>query len=113
GSINRQFWNDETGCLYDVINGDQKDATLRPNQIFAVSLPFECLTPDRAMQVVTIIEERLLTPFGLRTLDPKDGRYVGHYQGDARARDGAYHQGTVWPWLMGPFLTAYQKVHGK
>jgi len=113
GSINRQFWNEDAGCLYDVINGDQKDASVRPNQIFAVSLPFECLTPDRAEKVIAIVEERLLTPFGLRTLDPKDSRYIAHYQGDVRARDGAYHQGTVWPWLMGPFLTAYQKVHGK
>jgi len=113
GSINKQFWNEEGGYLYDVINGDQKDASFRPNQIFALSLPFECLTPDRATQVISAIEERLLTPFGLRTLDPKDTRYIGHYQGDVRARDSAYHQGTVWPWLMGPFLTAYQKVHGK
>jgi predicted glycogen debranching enzyme len=113
GSINRQFWNEEAGCLYDVVNGEQKDATIRPNQIFAVSLPFESLTPDRAARVVATVEERLLTPFGLRTLDPRDPRYVPHYQGDARARDQAYHQGTVWPWLMGPFLTAYQKVNGK
>lgn len=113
GSINRQFWNEEAGCLYDVVNGDEKDASIRPNQIFAVSLPFECLPPDRAAQVLAVVEERLLTPFGLRTLDAKDSRYIGHYQGDVRARDGAYHQGTVWPWLMGPFLTAYQKVNGK
>jgi len=112
-AINRQFWYEEGGYLYDVINAEDKDASLRPNQIFAVSLPFECLTPDRAAQVVSILEERLLTPFGLRTLDPRDPRYASRYQGDPRARDAAYHQGTVWPWLMGPFLTAYQKVHGK
>jgi len=112
-SINRQFWYEEGGYLYDVVNGDERDASLRPNQIFAVSLPFESLTPDRATRVVGMVEERLLTPFGLRTLDPRDPRYQPHYQGDSRARDGAYHQGTVWPWLMGPFLTAYQKVHGK
>ena len=111
--INRQFWHDEGGYLYDVINGENKDASLRPNQIFAVSLPFECLTPDRASRVVATVEERLLTPFGLRTLDPRDARYVSRYQGDRRERDASYHQGTVWPWLMGPFLTAYQKVNGK
>jgi len=112
-SINRLFWFEEGGYLYDVVNGDERDASLRPNQILAISLPFECLTPDRATRVITILEERLLTPFGLRTLDPRDPRYAPHYKGDPRARDMAYHQGTVWPWLMGPFLTAYQKVHGK
>lgn len=112
-SINHQFWNEEGGCLYDVIHGHEKDASVRPNQIFAVSLPFDSVTPDRAERIVTIIEDRLLTPFGLRTLDPLDTRYAPHYEGDVRARDTAYHQGTVWPWLMGPFLTAYQKVHGK
>jgi len=63
--------------------------------------------------LVSVIEECLLTPFGLRTLDPKDPRYAAHYEGDPATRDAAYHQGTVWPWLIGPFLTAYQKVHGK
>ena len=113
GSINRQFWFEAGGYLYDVVNGDEKDSSLRPNQIFAVSLPFECVTPDRAQKIVNLLEERLLTPFGLRTLDPRDKRYVPRYQGDERSRDTAYHQGTVWPWLVGPFLTAYQKVHGK
>jgi predicted glycogen debranching enzyme len=112
-SINRLFWYEEGGYLYDVVNGDEKDATLRPNQIFAVSLPFESVTPDRAARIVSTIEERLLTPFGLRTLDPRDARYGSRYHGDARTRDAAYHQGTVWPWLMGPFLTSYQKVNGK
>ncbi|HVO32601.1 MAG TPA: amylo-alpha-1,6-glucosidase, partial [Elusimicrobiota bacterium] len=113
GAINRQFWNEEGGYLYDVVNGEEKDASLRPNQIFAISLPFESVTPDRANRILSIVEERLLTPFGLRTLDSRDPRYAPRCQGDARARDSAYHQGTVWPWLMGPFLSAYQKVHGK
>jgi predicted glycogen debranching enzyme len=113
GSINRLFWFEEGGHLFDVVQGDEKDASLRPNQIFAVSLPFESVTPDRAERIVSLLEERLLTPFGLRTLDPRDNRYSPRYQGDERSRDAAYHQGTVWPWLMGPFLTAYQKVHGK
>lgn len=112
-TINREFWYEEGGYLYDVINGDEKDSTLRPNQIFAVSLPFESVTPDRAAKVINFVEERLLTPFGLRTLDPRDKRYASRYQGDSRTRDAAYHQGTVWPWLIGPFLTGYQKVHGK
>jgi len=113
GSINGQFWYEEGGYLYDVVNGDDHDTSLRPNQIFAVSLPFESVTPDRAERLVGVIEERLLTPFGLRTLDPRDPRYVPHFEGGPAARDAAYHQGTVWPWLIGPFLTAYQKVHGK
>jgi len=78
-----------------------------------VSLPFDSVTPDRASRIVAAVEERLLTPFGLRTLDPRDPRYVSRYMGEPRARDAAYHQGTVWPWLMGPFLSAYQKVNGK
>jgi predicted glycogen debranching enzyme len=113
GSINRSFWYEEGGYLYDVINGDEKDPSFRPNQIFAVSLPFDSVTPDRAQRIVNNVEERLLTPFGLRSLDPRDKRYAPRYQGDERSRDAAYHQGTVWPWLMGPFLTAYQKVNGK
>lgn len=112
-SINQQFWNEQDGYLYDCINGQDKDATLRPNQIFAVSLPFDSVTPDRAARIVSTLEEKLLTPFGLRTLDPRDERYVTHYQGSPTGRDAAYHQGTVWPWMIGPFLTAYQKVNGK
>jgi predicted glycogen debranching enzyme len=112
-SINQQFWYEEGGYLYDVVNGQDHDATLRANQILAVSLPFESVTPDRAARIVATIEEKLLTPFGLRTLDPRDPRYVTHYTGDPAARDTAYHNGTVWPWLIGPFLTAYQKVNGK
>lgn len=112
-SINSKFWYEQGNYLYDVINGDEKDASFRPNQIFAVSLPFDSVTPDRAQRIVDAVEERLLTPFGLRTLDPRDPRYAPHCQGDIRSRDAAYHQGTVWPWLIGPFLTAYQKVHGR
>ena len=81
-SINRLFWYEEGGYLYDVVNGEDRDASLRPNQIFAVSLPFDSVTPDRAARIVATVEERLLTPFGLRTLDPRDSRYVSHYQGN-------------------------------
>ncbi len=112
-SFNKQFWNEETGTLCDVVHGSERDVLIRPNQIFAISLPFDTLSPERALRVVNAVEEKLLTPFGLRTLDPHDSHYASRYQGDTRTRDSAYHQGTVWPWLMGPFLTAYQKVHGK
>jgi predicted glycogen debranching enzyme len=107
------FWNDATGCLYDVVNPDgAADASIRPNQIFAVSLPYPLLTGEQALRVVDVLEWELLTPYGLRTLSPRDPNYRGRYDGDPRSRDGAYHQGTVWPWLLGPFLTSYVKVHG-
>jgi predicted glycogen debranching enzyme len=107
------FWNGEGGCLYDVIGDDgAPDASIRPNQIFAVSLPYPLLSGERALQVVELVEWELLTPYGLRTLSPRDPNYRGRYEGGVAQRDGAYHQGAVWPWLLGPFLTAYVKVHG-
>jgi predicted glycogen debranching enzyme len=111
-SFNRLFWNEKLGCLYDVVNGGPPDASIRPNQIFAVSLAHSMLPRDRARSVVEKVEEHLLTPFGLRTLAPSDPLYRGHYTGAPKERDGAYHQGTVWPWLLGPFITAYMKVNG-
>jgi predicted glycogen debranching enzyme len=108
-----QFWNESANCLYDVINGNERDGSVRPNQVFAISLPFPLIDGDRAKAVVHKIETDLLTPCGLRTLSSHDANYVGHYGGDARMRDSAYHQGTVWPWLMGPFVTAYLNVHGR
>ena len=111
-SFNRLFWNESKGCLYDVVNGGPPDGTIRPNQILAVSLPNSMLATDRAKKVVETVERDLLTPYGLRTLPQGDPRYVPHYVGDARMRDSSYHQGTVWPWLMGPFVTAYLKVNG-
>jgi predicted glycogen debranching enzyme len=110
-SFNSQFWNETAGYLYDVVNGDARDASLRPNQILAVSLPFSMLPADRARSLVEVVQRELLTPYGLRTLSPADPQYRSRYEGDPRSRDSAYHQGTVWPWLMGPFLTAYCKVN--
>jgi len=111
-SFNRLFWNETDGCLFDVVNGAPPDASLRPNQIFAVSLPHSMLTPERAKRVVEKVQEHLLTPYGLRSLAPSDPQYRGHYTGGPADRDGAYHQGAVWPWLMGPFITSYVKVNG-
>lgn len=111
-SFNRLLWNEKGGYLYDVINGGPPDASIRPNQIFAVSLPHSMLSPERAKQVVNVVEQHLLTPYGLRSLAPGDPHYRGRYTGDGASRDGAYHQGTVWPWLMGPFITAYIKTNG-
>ena len=112
-SFNRSFWNEETGCLYDVLNGEERDASIRPNQIFAVSLPNSMVSSDRAESILRVVERALLTPRGLRTLSPNDSRYIGNYEGDPRRRDAAYHQGTVWPWLMGAYITAYVKTHGE
>ena len=111
-SFNRLMWNEKGGYLYDVINGGPPDASIRPNQIFAVSLRHSMLSPERAKQIVSIVQEHLLTPCGLRSLAPSEPHYRGRYTGDGASRDGAYHQGTVWPWLMGAFITAYIKVNG-
>ncbi|HUE03102.1 MAG TPA: amylo-alpha-1,6-glucosidase [Bryobacteraceae bacterium] len=107
------FWNAAAECLYDVLDGDARDSSLRPNQIFAVSLFHKMLPPDKAKAVVDAIEKHLLTPYGLRTLAPGDPRYRGRYEGDPASRDGTYHQGTVWPWLLGPFVSAYSHVYGR
>lgn len=109
-TFNRVFWNKDKNCLYDVVNGGPPDPSVRPNQIFAVSLYYSMLSPERARAVVEIVERELLTPVGLRTLSPSDLHYQGHYRGNQYSRDAAYHQGTVWPWLLGPFLTAYIRV---
>ena len=110
-SFNRLFWNESAGCLYDVVNGGPPDASIRPNQLLAVSLHHAMLSPECARAVVEVVQRELLTPYGLRTLSRDDSRYAAHYGGDGRSRDAAYHQGTVWPWLLGPFITAYVKVH--
>jgi predicted glycogen debranching enzyme len=112
-SFCRLFWNESWGWLNDCIRPDGTvDATLRPNQIFAVALPFSPLEPARQKAVVAVVEKKLLTPFGLRSLPPDDCRYQGVYTGGQQQRDQAYHQGTVWPYLLGPFVEAYLKVNG-
>ncbi|HLK21370.1 MAG TPA: amylo-alpha-1,6-glucosidase [Bryobacteraceae bacterium] len=109
-SFNAEFWNDEGGYLYDTVDGEVHDGSIRPNQIIAVSLTHSMLSMDRARQVVEVVERELLTPLGLRSLSPHHPCYRRRYEGGVRERDTAYHQGTVWPWLMGPFLTAYMRV---
>ena len=110
-SFNDQFWNAQENCLYDVIDGDERDRSVRPNQVFAVSLPNAIVDPERARAIVDRVEAELLTPVGLRSLSPRDPRYVGVYIGSPLERDSSYHQGTVWGWLIGPFVDAYRKVH--
>ncbi len=102
-SFQEIFWNADDNCLGDVFCKGVLDRSIRPNQIFAVSLPFSPLDEDRKKAVVKTVREHLLTPVGLRTLSPSDSRYRGHYQGGPYERDNAYHQGTVWPWLLGAF----------
>ncbi|KXA94931.1 hypothetical protein AKJ65_03020 [candidate division MSBL1 archaeon SCGC-AAA259E19] len=111
-SFNEKFWNPNNHYLYDVV-GKNKDDRLRPNQIFAIGLPFTILDEKRAESVISVIEDRLLTPYGLRTLDEENSEYRGSYKGAVGERDRAYHQGTVWPWLMGPFVTSLVKVRGR
>ncbi|MGC2660430.1 MAG: amylo-alpha-1,6-glucosidase [Bryobacteraceae bacterium] len=110
-SFLEQFWNEQTGCLFDVVSDDGRDAAIRPNQVLAVSLKYPLVEGRRAEQILNVVREKLLTPRGLRTLAPDDPQYRGHYAGDAHSRDSAYHQGTVWPWLAGPFWSAWLKVN--
>jgi predicted glycogen debranching enzyme len=111
-SFELRFWNEAGGCLYDVVDVDHQpgrlDASLRPNQIFAAGgLPVNLLSPERARAVIDRVEQQLLTPLGLRSLSPHDPAYVPYYRGNVWHRDTAYHQGAVWPWLMGPFVQAW------
>ncbi|MDN5943431.1 MAG: amylo-alpha-1,6-glucosidase, partial [Nitrospira sp.] len=113
-SFRNRFWFEQGGYLYDVIDGPEgSDASFRPNQLYAISLVDELVSRDQAQQILRLVKEQLLTPVGLRTLSPYDARYRGRYEGGVLDRDGAYHQGTVWPFLLGPFVTAWMKVHGK
>jgi predicted glycogen debranching enzyme len=112
-SFRARFWYEDGGYLYDVVDGEQgDDATLRPNQIYAVALSDDLLDKARAQQVVKKVEEELLTPVGLRTLAAADPHYHPRFEGGVISRDMAYHQGTVWPMLLGAFVTAWVKVHG-
>jgi predicted glycogen debranching enzyme len=111
-SFNRRFWFEDGQHLYDVVDGEAgDDAACRPNQIFSFSLEYPVLTPSRWHSVLNAVETRLLTPVGLRSLDPGHPDYRSTYIGDLRSRDGAYHQGTVWAWLIGPFVDAWIAAH--
>jgi predicted glycogen debranching enzyme len=114
-SFNRRFWYADGGYLYDVVdcNGESEtyDRSCRPNQIFAISLDHPVLDENRWASVIEVAQKKLLTPVGLRSLSPDDPEYKPLYAGDLRSRDGAYHQGTVWAWLIGPFVDAWLKLH--
>jgi glycogen debranching enzyme len=106
-----RFWNDARGCCFDVLDGPAgHDPALRPNQLFAVAFEPALLGAERSRAVVDACARELLTPVGLRTLAPSDPAYVGRYGGDQRARDGAYHQGTVWPWLLDVYVRAHRNI---
>lgn len=105
------FWNPAAGCLYDAVRDDWRDLAIRPNQIFAVSLPDSPLDEASQQAVVRIVQRELLTPYGLRSLSPQHPSYCGRYEGTPFERDSAYHQGTVWAWLIGPYVEAYLRVH--
>lgn len=115
-SFNARFWNPASGCLFDVVDHNfidgVSDDSLRPNQLFAIGgLPLAILPVDRARSVVNVVERSLWTPMGPRSLAPDHPSYRPHYQGNLESRDVAYHQGTVWPWLAGPFIEAWLRVH--
>ena len=111
-SFNQRYWYEKGGYLFDVIDGpDGDDPKCRPNQIFPISLPHPVLVRERWQPVLDTVQKKLLTPVGLRSLAPDDPEYKSRYDGDLRARDAAYHQGTVWAWLIGPFIDAWLKVY--
>lgn len=114
GAFNQRFWNAGEACLHDVVDGEspEDDQAVRPNQVFAVSLAHPVLRRDRWAPVLEKVKEALLTPVGLRTLSPEHRKFRKSYDGDLRARDAAYHQGTVWPWLIGHYVDAQVKLNG-
>jgi predicted glycogen debranching enzyme len=114
-AFGRRFWNEARQCLFDVVDSEEgdgsgNDPSVRPNQLLAISLPNPVLDPSRWAAVVDVCERELYTPIGLRSLSPKDPRFKARYFGDLRSRDAAYHQGTVWAWLLGPFVDAWRKA---
>jgi predicted glycogen debranching enzyme len=108
----QRFWQEKMGYCYDILDGpDGHDGKLRPNQLLAISLPHSPLSQEQSHSIVDACARHLLTAHGLRSLSPDDPDYIGHYGGDQLKRDGAYHQGTVWAWLIGPFVTAHLRVY--
>jgi glycogen debranching enzyme len=112
-SFNRRFWYEEGGYLYDVVDAETggNDKSCRPNQVLAISLDFPVLDEARWKPVMDVVTEKLLTPVGLRSLAPGSPDYKPKYYGDLRSRDAAYHQGTVWAWLIGPYIDAWLKLY--
>jgi predicted glycogen debranching enzyme len=112
-AFNRRFWNDQTGCCFDVVADNASDGAIRPNQLLAISLPYPILNIERHAAVLSKVRDELVTPQGVRTLAPKDPNYQGRYIGPIQSRDRAYHQGSAYPWLLGPFVSAFVRVYGR
>ncbi len=112
-AFQRTFWNEKVGGLYDFVDGEYRDDAIRPNQIFALSLPFPLLAGGRAESILNLVADKLYTPVGLRSLSPDHPAYRLHYGGDQLMRDSAYHQGTVWSWLLGPYVSSMVSVRGE
>ncbi|MDR2040597.1 MAG: amylo-alpha-1,6-glucosidase [Bacteroidales bacterium] len=112
-SFVEKFWDEEKGYLADVVNGDEKDWSVRPNQVFATSLPYSPVNDEIKKSILDEVKTQLVTPRGLRTLSPEDPNYKGTYQGNQEERDKAYHQGTVWPWLLEGFSAGWLRIHKK
>jgi predicted glycogen debranching enzyme len=112
-SFVKTFWDEEKGYLADVVNGAEKDWSIRPNQVFATSLPYSPINDEIKKSVLDVVDIQLVTPRGLRTLSPEDPKYKGTYEGSQEERDAAYHQGTVWPWLLEGFSAGWLRVHKK
>jgi predicted glycogen debranching enzyme len=111
-AFNQRFWNASTNCLFDVVDGERgDDAAIRPNQVLSIALTFPVLDEQRWAPVMKVVQEKLLTPVGLRSLSRENPDYKAKYFGDLRSRDAAYHQGTVWAWLIGPFIDAWLKLN--
>ena len=106
------YWNEKMQCLYDCVNKDYRDESIRPNQLFALCLPFQLISGDKANSIIKVVTEKLYTPVGLRSLSQDHPDYKGTYVGNLQSRDAAYHQGTVWSWLLGPYIEAIIKVKG-
>ncbi len=111
-SFNRKFWNPEKKCFFDTINEWSVETAIRPNQIICASLHYSMINRDKAESMIDVVRRELATPYGLRTLARSEPEYVGVYAGERRKRDQAYHNGTIWPWLLGPFVSAYLKTKG-
>ncbi len=110
-SFNEAFWFHEGRYLYDYVDGEIKNNAIRPNQVFAISLPYSMLSRKRQESIMEVVKGHLLTPFGLRSLSPEDKDYLGRHLGNPYERDKSYHQGAVWAWLIGPYISAYARVY--
>jgi hypothetical protein len=112
-SFNQRFWNPNVSGCFDIAENDQQDSSIRPNQLLAISLPYPVLSADRHVAVIELVLRELRTPMGVRSLSPRDPAYQAQYTGNVLSRDRAQHQGSVYPWLIGPLATAFLRAFGR